>query len=162
MDRVCLLREAVLIQHVLVFHGNEDRDDRDAEFCGVEESARLCGPRLAVVPPHRLLGVNENEVSPAQHGLHSFGQELCRFEIGTQWEGVTMPHEKSRHAGQKEVGAFDDFIESVASGDPVSDLFDGKVNAVVCVGEGKVRIGGMVSQVDNVNRILDRVALYLA
>ncbi len=41
-------------------------------------------------------------------------------------------------------------------------LFDGKVNAVASVGEGKVRIGGMISQVDNVNRILDRVALYLA
>jgi hypothetical protein len=41
-------------------------------------------------------------------------------------------------------------------------LFDGKVNAVACVGEGKIRIGGMISQVDNVNRILDRVALYLA
>lgn len=42
------------------------------------------------------------------------------------------------------------------------DLFDGRVNAVATVGEGKVRIGGMISQVDNVNRILDRVALYLA
>jgi hypothetical protein len=42
------------------------------------------------------------------------------------------------------------------------DLFDGKVNAVVCVGEGKVRIGGMISQVDNINRMLDRVAIYLA
>ena len=42
------------------------------------------------------------------------------------------------------------------------DLFDGKVNAVACVGEGKIRIGGMISQVDNVNRILDRVAIYLA
>ena len=42
------------------------------------------------------------------------------------------------------------------------DLFDGKVNAVAAVGEGKVRIGGMISQIDNVNRILDRVALYLA
>ena len=41
-------------------------------------------------------------------------------------------------------------------------LFDGEVNAVAAVGEGKVRIGGMISQVDNVNRILDRVALYLA
>jgi hypothetical protein len=41
-------------------------------------------------------------------------------------------------------------------------LFDGKVNAVACVGEGKIRVGGMISQVDNVNRILDRVALYLA
>ncbi len=41
-------------------------------------------------------------------------------------------------------------------------LFDGKINAVVAVGLGKVRIGGMISQVDNINRILDRVSLYLA
>lgn len=41
------------------------------------------------------------------------------------------------------------------------DLFDGRINAVASVGQGKVRIGGMISQVDNVNRILDRVALYL-
>jgi hypothetical protein len=42
------------------------------------------------------------------------------------------------------------------------DLFDGKINAIAAVGLGQVRIGGMVSQVDNVNRILDRVALYMA
>ncbi len=42
------------------------------------------------------------------------------------------------------------------------DLFDGKVNGVVCVGQGKVRMGGMISMVDNVNRILDRVSMYLA
>ena len=42
------------------------------------------------------------------------------------------------------------------------DLFDGKINAVAAVGMGKVRVGGMISQVDNVNRILDRVSLYLA
>lgn len=42
------------------------------------------------------------------------------------------------------------------------DLFDGNINAVASIGQGMVRIGGMVSQVDNVNRILDRVALYLA
>lgn len=42
------------------------------------------------------------------------------------------------------------------------DLFDGRINAVAAVGEGKVRIGGMISQVDNLNRILDRVSIYLA
>jgi hypothetical protein len=42
------------------------------------------------------------------------------------------------------------------------DLFDGKINALVAVGLGSVRINGMISQVDNLNRILDRVALYLA
>ena len=42
------------------------------------------------------------------------------------------------------------------------DLFDGRVNAVVSVGLGDIRIGGMISQIDNVNRILDRVSYYLA
>ena len=42
------------------------------------------------------------------------------------------------------------------------DLFDGKINSVACIGTGEVRVGGMISQVDNVNRILDRVAEYLA
>lgn len=41
-------------------------------------------------------------------------------------------------------------------------LFDGQLNAVAAVGLGKVTVGGMISQVDNVNRIMDRVALYLA
>ncbi len=41
-------------------------------------------------------------------------------------------------------------------------LFDGKVNSVACVGEGSVRMGGMISQIDNMNRILDRVSMYLA
>ena len=41
------------------------------------------------------------------------------------------------------------------------DLFDGRVNALDAVGLGQVRIGGVISQVDNMNRILSRVALYL-
>ena len=41
------------------------------------------------------------------------------------------------------------------------DLFDGKINSVAAVGLGDVRIGGMISQIDNVNRILSRVELYL-
>lgn len=41
-------------------------------------------------------------------------------------------------------------------------LFDGKVNAVACIGEGNIVMGGMISMVDNVNRLLDRVSLYLA
>lgn len=42
------------------------------------------------------------------------------------------------------------------------DLFDGRINAIAAVGMGQVRICGMISQVDNINRILDRVAIYLA
>ncbi|MGN0468889.1 MAG: hypothetical protein ACI4GY_09220 [Acutalibacteraceae bacterium] len=42
------------------------------------------------------------------------------------------------------------------------DLFDGNINAVASIGEGTVTMSGLVSMIDNVNRILDRVALYLA
>jgi hypothetical protein len=42
------------------------------------------------------------------------------------------------------------------------DLFDGKVNSIAEVGRGTISIIGLISMVDNVNRILDRVALYLA
>lgn len=41
-------------------------------------------------------------------------------------------------------------------------LFDGKTNAVAAVGTGKIRVFGMISQLDNLNRILDRVSVYLA
>ncbi len=41
------------------------------------------------------------------------------------------------------------------------DLFDGKINSVAAVGNGGVKIAGMISQIDNVNRILSRVELYL-
>lgn len=42
------------------------------------------------------------------------------------------------------------------------DLFDGKVNAVAQIGEGTIAMHGMINMIDNLNRILDRVALYLA
>jgi len=42
------------------------------------------------------------------------------------------------------------------------DLFDGKVNAVASIGNGSIGMHGMINMIDNLNRILDRVALYLA
>ncbi len=40
-------------------------------------------------------------------------------------------------------------------------LFDGKLNALSCIGTGKIEMHGLVSMLDNINRILDRVALYI-
>ena len=42
------------------------------------------------------------------------------------------------------------------------ELFDGKRNAVASIGTGDVRLGGAIPMLDNMNRILDRVGLYLA
>ena len=41
-------------------------------------------------------------------------------------------------------------------------LFDGKVNAVACIGRGEIEMRGMISMIDNINRILDRVSVYLS
>ena len=42
------------------------------------------------------------------------------------------------------------------------DLFEGKVSTLGCVGNGLITMKGNLSMLDNINRILDRVALYLA
>ncbi len=41
-------------------------------------------------------------------------------------------------------------------------LFNGTINALAALGVGKVEMHGMSNMLDNVNRILDRVSLYLA
>ena len=41
-------------------------------------------------------------------------------------------------------------------------LFDGKVNALACIGNGSISMGGKINMIDNLNRILDRVPLYLS
>lgn len=58
----------------------------------------------------------------------------------------------------------EEFMSYMIFGDVelANQLFAGKVNSVACVGKGLIKIGGMISQVDNINRILDRVSLYLA
>jgi len=43
-----------------------------------------------------------------------------------------------------------------------SDLFNNKVNSLACIGNGSITMKGMISMLDNLNRMLDRVAVYLA
>ncbi len=43
-----------------------------------------------------------------------------------------------------------------------NDLFNGKVNAIAEMCRGKIYMAGMMNMVDNINRILDRVGVYLA
>jgi len=41
-------------------------------------------------------------------------------------------------------------------------LFDGKVNALSCIGDGRIVMGGKIAMLDVLNRLLDRVPLYLS
>ena len=43
-----------------------------------------------------------------------------------------------------------------------NDLFNGKVSAMAKIGDGTITMNGMINMLDNMNRILDRVGLYLA
>jgi hypothetical protein len=45
--------------------------------------------------------------------------------------------------------------------DLARQLFDGKVNALACVGQGLISMRGNLGMLDNVNRLLDRAAVYL-
>lgn len=82
----------------------------------------------------------------------AIGDELCHYIVAENRK-LTLDDET-----KKPVSSYMRFNDIRLA----RDLFDGKQNAVACVGAGKIRIGGMISQVDNINRILDRVALYLA
>ena len=42
------------------------------------------------------------------------------------------------------------------------DVFDGKVSTLGCIGTGLITMKGNLGMLDNINRILDRVAVYLA
>ena len=42
------------------------------------------------------------------------------------------------------------------------DLFDGKRNSLASIGVGDIRVRGLMPLLDNMNRILDRVSMYLA
>lgn len=46
--------------------------------------------------------------------------------------------------------------------DLANGLFSGKVSTINEMCKGNIRLAGMLSMVDNINRILDRVSLYLA
>lgn len=53
-------------------------------------------------------------------------------------------------------------IMKFADIDLANALFNNNVNALECVCNGSIEIHGMASMIDNMNRLLDRVALYLA
>ena len=82
----------------------------------------------------------------------AIGDELCA-NIKAENHILTTSHEKP-----------DNFLSYMIfeNIELANNLFNNRVNSVACVGLGKIKIGGMISQVDNINRILDRVSLYLA
>jgi hypothetical protein len=71
-----------------------------------------------------------------------------RFDGGRA--SAVIPAPEARHA-EMEFGSFE----------IARSLFDGKINALGCIGRGDIRITGNAGILDNVNRLLDRVAEYV-
>ena len=53
-------------------------------------------------------------------------------------------------------------VMEFASLDLANGLFNGRVSTINEMCKGNIKLAGVLSMVDNVNRILDRVSVYLA
>ncbi len=86
---------------------------------------------------------------------------VIKFEIiGTAKAAISVENHRLKVLDKvpKNVMSFMSFADIKVA----RELFDGEINAVAAIGDGSVRMGGMISQIDNINRILSRVELYLA
>ena len=117
-----------------------------------------------------LLLLNTITVAIAQIGNND---EIGKFSASNMVDGeisfsikgaasTTIRVKDHRLLGIKKASDNPRAIMEFSSIDLARDLFDGKVNAIACVGSGDIVMKGMISMLDNLNRILDRVALYLA
>ncbi len=117
-----------------------------------------------------LLLLNTITVAIAQIGNND---EIGKFSASNMVDGeisfsikgaasTTIRVKDHRLLGIKKASENPRAIMEFSSIELARDLFDGKVNAIACVGSGDISMRGMISMLDNLNRILDRVALYLA
>ncbi|MBR6785772.1 MAG: hypothetical protein IKM25_05925 [Clostridia bacterium] len=117
-----------------------------------------------------LLLLNTITVAIAQIGNND---EIGKFSASNMVDGeisfsikgaasTTVRVKNHRLLGIKKASENPRAIMEFSSIELARDLFDGKVNAIACVGSGDIVMKGMISMLDNLNRILDRVALYLA
>ncbi|MBR2869109.1 MAG: hypothetical protein IKB88_08650 [Clostridia bacterium] len=117
-----------------------------------------------------LLLLNTITVAIAQIGNND---EIGKFSASNMVDGeisfsikgaasTTIRVKNHRLLGIKKASENPRAIMEFSSIELARDLFDGNVNAIACIGTGDIVMKGMISMLDNLNRILDRVALYLA
>ena len=102
---------------------------------------------------------NHDQIGKASAGYIVDGTVALKIAGGPE-AGIQVKNHKL-HTVKKHPDTVTACME-FSSMDVARDLFDGKINAVAGIGTGLVRMSGMISMLDNVNRILDRVSLYLA
>lgn len=102
---------------------------------------------------------NNDEIGKFSAGNIADGSVLLGIKNGLSLEIVCKDHRlitlKKAPSAYRSAMIFES-IETARA------LFDGSVNSLTCIGTGRIEMHGLVSMLDNINRILDRVALYLA
>ncbi|MBR4940535.1 MAG: hypothetical protein IKZ19_00850 [Clostridia bacterium] len=130
-----------------------DRDLEDPEFFRKSTLLTL----NVLVSAAAQLG-NEDEIGRASAGYIPDGN--IRISIGEE-HSVWISAKSSRLTAVFEEPDSITASMSFADMELANAIFNGKANSVASVGTGGVKIYGMIPQVDNINRIFDRVALYL-
>lgn len=88
-----------------------------------------------------------------------------RMAITEQGQVVTAAHIAAKDHHLRAIATDTENVMSEMEFEGVRNaraLFDGEASSFTMICDRKLRMRGMISQLDNINRILDRVALYLA
>ncbi len=130
----------------------EDLQDPDFFRINTELTLYVVGVALAQIG-------NQDPIGKFSAGYIADGSVMLEIKDGPAVELICKDHrllcKKCRPEKYRASMSFDSFETANA-------LFAGSVNALNCIGTGKVEMHGLVSMLDNINRILDRVAIYLA
>ena len=94
VERVFLHGEAVAVCNVAVLHGDEYGNDGRFVAHSQRESAVLHGARLAVVPPHSLLGVNKYRFAARKKCRERLHELFHRRHFAGKRKRVAMAHKK--------------------------------------------------------------------
>ncbi len=130
-----------------------EEDLKDPEFFNVSTQLMLCTIGVAIAQ----IG-NNDQIGKFSAKAIEDGSVLIGIKNGPAVEIVCKDHRlvTLKKAPEKyRASMIFDSIETARG------LFDGKLNALGCIGTGKIEMHGLVSMLDNINRILDRVALYI-
>ena len=100
MNGVFLNGEAVLAENIRVLHRNEAGKNGDVVFGGEDVSPLLQGLGLAVIPPHALLGIDQNEVTVTQKGAYGVREFFEGLVVRGEGQGVAVSHQIAVEAGE--------------------------------------------------------------
>lgn len=130
----------------------EDLKDPDIFRINTELTLYVIGVAIAQIG-------NQDEIGKFSAAHIVDGSAMLAIKGGPGVEVIAKDHRllclKKRPEKYRACMEFDSYETANAN-------FNGTVNALACIGTGKIEMHGMMSMMDNINRILDRVALYLA